>query len=133
MGSCADDSKLEPNNSTSDAFQTTVASSRASIDLADLAICPSGDVDVYAFNITVEQQNASATVIYSAAGVPLQMQILGSNGAVLVSASTVSGMATTMSAMVPNLPVSNYFVQVSGPTAGGENPNYELKLVVSGP
>jgi len=128
-GSCADDSMLEPNEDIQHAYQTPVASSRLTLDLAQLAICPTGDKDTYAFNITVENQNADATITYES-GVPLQVSILNAGGASIVNG--VSAGMNMVKAHAANLPVGVFYVQVFGPTTGGTN-NYELGLAVSGP
>jgi hypothetical protein len=126
---CADDHMLEPNDTTATAFQTPVASSRPTISLAGLAICPAGDKDLYKIDITVEGQNLQVDVIFDP-GTPLALSILN-NQAVPIVTGTALGMTTT--AKVANLPMASspYYAQVTGP-AGGQN-NYKLNIAVTGP
>jgi hypothetical protein len=132
---CADDHDIEGanrNDDVSHAWQTPInEAGKTTFPLAGLAICPSGDKDTYAVNITVEGQNLSALVEYQSDGSPLSVVILNSGGTAIAS-STPAGTdmvkATLNNAAVGSSP---YYVQVYGP-ATGEN-NYKVTFTVTGP
>ena len=131
-GNCNGNDRTEPNDSPQQPFQTTVATDRASIDLAGLEICPATDVDFYEFTVVTEGQNADATMIFRDGGAALQMAILvdnGGSGATLLNGTAVSGMPNQIHAAPANLPAGIYYVKVSG----ADTNTYELKLAVSGP
>lgn len=130
-GNCADDSTLEPNDSTMTAFQTPVATQKNSLMFAGLAICPAMDVDNYGITITVEKQNLEMIIEYDAAGTDLQGAILGPNGTPIANAAAMTGVSGSRRAYAPNLPVGNYYAKVFGPGSGTNN--YKLTVNVTGP
>ena len=124
---CNDDSALEPNNAISDAFPTPVAASRASVSYAQLAICPSTDIDTYQYDITTTGTNVTATMTYDASGPALQLVLLSSNGTLLQTGTDMGGQMVT--ATIANSPSGTYFAQVSA--APGDQNNYRLSLVTT--
>lgn len=133
-GNCSGNDHSEPDDSPQAAFQTTVATSRVMIDLSALEICPATDLDFYAFTITVEGQNATATLTYADGAGSAQMAVLvdnGGSGATLLNGTPAAGMPNTVVAAPKNLPTGNYFVKVFGD--GTNRSSYELKLAVDGP
>jgi hypothetical protein len=133
-GNCADDSNLEPNDSLATAYVTPVdmgAGGFNTFNLAGLAICPAGDVDNYAFTISVDQENAVITMTYDTSGSPLQMSIKTGTGSgtAIINGAAVSGMPGVVKASPSNLPTGTYYVDVF---SSGTN-NYSLDIDVSGP
>jgi hypothetical protein len=136
MGPCDDDSPFEMsggnanNNSIATAFQTSVATSRSSIDMTGLAICPAGDLDYYEVTLTTTQ-TLNVTLIYETWGGVLQAQIQTSTGTPIGSLSPISGMMNTIGDSITNLPQGMYYIEVQGPpsgTSGELRNNYELKI-----
>ena len=131
FGNCADDSSLEPNESTATAWMTPVDSSK-SFPLSSLAICPPGDKDTYKVMIQTANENLEAILEYEEGGADLQAAILNSGGVPIANATATS--ATTKRAYTANLPIAIYYVQVSGPASGTVTTNnYKLTFNVTGP
>ncbi len=128
---CADDTNFEGptrNDDIQHAFQTPVASQRMSITLAPVAICPEGDHDTYAVQITVEKQNLEAITSWDT-GMPVSVSILNAGGMSIGDGMAMSDKA--MRAYVPNLPMGTYFVQAYA--AAGVKNNYSIAINVTGP
>jgi len=131
---CADDTMTEgpnKNDTVANAWQTPINAGFTTFPLAGLAICPDGDKDTYAVNITKEGQNLAALVEYQADGVALSVTILNSGGTSIASGSPAG--TDKVMASVANLPTgsSPYFVQVYGPAVGKNN--YKVTFTVTGP
>lgn len=124
---CADDSALEPNNSIGTAYNTPVATQRATLDLTGLAICPAGDLDFYKVTTTAADQTLTATMTYSEGEAILNVQILDTQGNTLANGSGSSNVLTATHSL-PNSGAA-YYVEVSSSQSGGEN-NYSLNLAV---
>ena len=130
---CADDSAIEgpdKNDSVATAWQTPVSLTHTPFPLAGLAICPDGDKDTYAVNITGANENLAADVEYQSDGAALSVIILNSGGTA-ISSSQPNG-TDKVHTSVPNLAAgsSPYYVQVYGPATGKNN--YKLTFTVSG-
>lgn len=128
---CADDSNLEGSTRNDDimhAFQTPVATQRMDITFAQVAICPDGDRDTYAVQITVENQNLEAITSWDS-GMPVSVSILSNSGTSLNNGSPMGDKA--MRSYVPNLPMGTYFVQAFA--AAGVKNNYNIAIKVTGP
>ena len=126
-GSCADDSEVEGpngNNTIANAYQVQVTTN---FDFTGLAICPAGDVDYYEVNLT-QTQNLTVTVIYAQWGGALQASIQTPSGTIIKQLAPVDGMDRTISATIANEPQGAVYIEVSGPTAGTPENNYELKI-----
>jgi len=127
---CANDSSLEPNETTATAWISPVDSSKT-FDLAALAICPAGDKDTYSVMIQAANENLEIIIEYEAGGADLQGAILNSGGVPIANATSTG--ANTKRAYVANLPIGIYYAQVSGPASGTlTTNNYKLKFVVTG-
>jgi hypothetical protein len=127
---CADDVMLEPNNDISHATQTPLDSPKKTIPYAGLAICPAGDKDTFAVNISAANENLEATLVYEVGGAVIQLSMLNSGGGPIANGMP-TGMNTTH-AYVPNLPVGTYYVQAFGPASGTfTTNNYKLTLTVT--
>jgi hypothetical protein len=131
---CANDSMLEPNDTTATAYDTGVAESKLSIPYAGLAICPAGDKDTYKVHITTEGQNLEVVITYDPNGAVLTGALLNAGGVPIAMASPVSGMEGVIRAYTANLPVGFFYAQVAGPTTGNLlTNNYKMTVTVSGP
>ena len=127
---CADDSNLEPNDTMP--FDTSVASTKASITFAGLAICPAGDTDLYTVTIITANQNLEVLMEYDAAAADLTGAILNNNRVPIANASPTE--AGKRRAYTPNLPVGTYYVKIAGPTDGPlQMNNYKMTINVTGP
>ncbi|HUJ57183.1 MAG TPA: hypothetical protein VLX92_01760 [Kofleriaceae bacterium] len=132
-GMCANDSALEGsgrNDTTATAFQTPVAMQQKSITYSGLAICPAGDVDNYAINLT-EVQSIDVTVVYETWGGPLTGGILNSTGTSVLSLSPETGMQDTVHGNVQNMPAGTYYVQVVAQSSAMPENNYKLTITVA--
>ncbi len=128
---CADDSNFEGptrNDDIQHAFQTPVATQRMSMTIGPAAICPEGDRDTYAVQITVEKQNLETITTWDA-GMPVSVSILNAGGMSLADSMAMGD--KSMRAYVPNLPMGTYFVQTYAAT--GVKNNYSVAINVTGP
>lgn len=129
-GNCANDSSLEPNDSTATAWITPVDQTKT-FPLSSLAICPAGDKDTYSVSIMSANENLEMIVVYETGGADLQGAILNSSGIAIANATATT--ANTKRAYTPNLPIGVYYVQVSGPASGTTTTNnYKLDINVTG-
>jgi hypothetical protein len=130
MGSGCPDELSEPNNSYTAPFVTPVASQFKTWKLTGLAICPAGDIDVYALT-TNAMQTLTASITYDSSGEPLDMQLLDSNGMTMKNGTAMQGMTNVVSASVADLPTNmTYYVFVQASTAGNQN-TYSLDIAVT--
>lgn len=124
---CADDSILEgqtKNDTIATAYATPVASSKAEITFAGLAICPEGDKDTYKIDVLV---TSDVEVITSwDSGMPVSVAILGPGGAVI--ASGMSAGATSIKAFGANLAMNTYYAQASASATSKQNYKISLKV-----
>ena len=128
---CANDSAVEPNDTTGTAWITPVDNTKT-FELASLAICPAGDKDNYSVMMTTANQNLEMIIRYPGGGADLQGSILNSGGIAIANATVTT--AGTKRAYTPNLPTGIYYIQVSGPSSGTlTTNNYELDINVTGP
>ncbi len=124
------DEAIEPNNSYTAPFVTPVASQFKTWKLTGLAICPAGDIDVYALT-TNAMQTLTASITYDVSGEPLDMQLLDSNGMTMKNGTAMQGMTNVVSASVADLPTNmTYYVFVQASTAGNQN-TYSLDIAVT--
>jgi len=129
---CANDTSLEPNDSIEMAWVTPV-DTRKSFPLSSLAICPAGDKDNYAMQITTVE-NIEVLIDYDTAGAPLQGAILTSAGTPAAQAMTVTGSPGHLRAYLANASVGTYYAQVFGPAQGSvQTNNYNLTINITGP
>lgn len=129
---CADDSNLGPNQTLATAYQLPVDVQKKSVVFAGLAICPAGDKDYYAINISNGNENLEVLVAYESWGGVLQASILNATGVPIASAGPVSGVPGTIRAYTANLPVGTYHALVFGPASGTPAiNNYKLTVTVT--
>lgn len=126
---CANDSVLEPNETTQSAWVTPVDTTK-SFPLSALAICPAGDVDVYSLMITTAGENIEFLVNYQGTSPGLLGDILNSGGIAIANA-TPTGTPRQLRAYTPNMPTGIYYVRVSGST--GAVDNYSMTINITGP
>ena len=131
-GNCSDDSMVEPNDTTMQAWTTNVDTVKT-FRLSSLAICPQGDKDYYKFTIRTMNENVTVTVQFDSAGATLQGAIVSSQNIPLKNMTAVAGMTNQISAMVSNLPTDSYYIEVYGPITGTvqTNPNYSVDITVT--
>ena len=128
--SCADDSEIEPNDSTELATNTFIPSMHDSYRLVGLAICPDTDEDFFMFEIDIAGKNLRADLTYQSSRGQLFMSVLNNMGTVVREAEAVPGMPDVLRADVANMPQGTYYVQVRA-AVGFEN-NYTIDIVTSG-
>src|SRR5262245_975494 len=123
--SCNDDSRYERNDTLATAYQTPVATMVRTLTLDNLAICPSGDRDIYAVDL-VDIENLEAIASWSG-DKPVSLSLLNGAGTAIANATPLD--ATSVRAYAPNLPTGRLFVVV---TAGvGVEQNYRLDIAVT--
>lgn len=123
---CADDSALEPNQTTSNPTITSIPDLGTSYELINIAICPGSDVDVFSFRIEGAPADVSAEIEFDANVTVLRLAILTGAGATIVVGSQSGSDPNTVIANVLNLAPGTYYARVSS-TQGIQN-NYDLRL-----
>ncbi len=124
---CADDSPLEPNNSTGDPTLTNIPSVTKDITIVQLAICPTGDQDFFRFDVEVAGANALAQIEYDPTPGGLVVEMLNGSGVTIGVGSMVGNDAGIVRVAVPNLAVGTYFAVVRGADATIQN-NYKITV-----
>lgn len=134
IGSCADDSALEPNDTKDMAWATPIDTGRKNFPLTNLAICPMGDKDNYSMVITTAGENIEMLVDFDTAGAALQGAILNSSGTAVANAMMIQGSPGHLRAYLANAPVGVYYAQVFGPADGSVTTNnYNMTINITGP
>ncbi|MCE9578464.1 MAG: hypothetical protein K8W52_35385 [Deltaproteobacteria bacterium] len=123
---CGTDIQLEPNDDTSHAFETPVRSTSATYSLAQLALCPSSDIDTYGFTTTAINQQVTITVTYNPSAGQLNLNVLNSNG---TPSATGTPNGNTLVVSTNRLSIGHWFAQVTG--AAGVQANYDLDISVT--
>ena len=124
---CGTDTSLEPNDTIQQALQTPVRMQQSDYMLAKLAICPSTDIDMYAFYTTAIGQQVRVTLTYDPTQGQLNMKLLNSQGTDAGFVGQPSGNQIIVA--TNRLSVDRWFVQVSAGT-NVEN-NYDLDINVT--
>jgi len=127
---CADDSPLETsarNDTIETAVDSPVAGAQRSILLAPLAICPAGDRDLFAVQITAGQHLEALTSW--TAGSPVAVDILDDTGTPVASGGAAG--ERSLRAYASSLPIGTFYVQASA--AAGVSNNYRIEITVTGP
>jgi hypothetical protein len=120
---CSDDSPLEPNDTIQTAFQTPVDTQSASVSFAALAICPPGDKDHYAIDISTASSGIEVIVSWTS-GPSLALSLLNAGGAAIANGSPMG--ANAVRTCAPNLPIGKYYaVAFAG---SGVSNNYSLLI-----
>jgi hypothetical protein len=131
---CAANGVFQGTTSISTAFQTPVASVRPSITYGPLSICPAGEKNTFAVDITNASATLSASVTYEPNGDPLTLLLLDATGSADATGSPAG--QDTVSATFAEPAAGTVYVQVTGPATpgafGGEN-NYNVTIAVNGP
>jgi hypothetical protein len=122
---CDDDSSIEPNDTTDQAWVTPIPDSMPTVSLVQLSICPSSDKDLYRFGVQVNGKNLHVTVETESSGA-LALQILNGAGAVIANGAQTSD--TRIDVAVNNLSIGTYFVQVAA-ASPGDTDNSTLDIV----
>ncbi len=125
---CDDDSTIEPNDSLATAYTLSVPFPLDHIDLTNLAICPDGDVDLYALTVILPVPTIDVSVRFDSNGAPLQVWVLDPNGTP-IGTNTISSTITT--AHADNLTTGTYYVRVTSQQATGKN-NYSMSVSSTG-
>lgn len=123
---CNDDSSIEPNDMTSNAWVTPIPSTMPSVSLVQLAICPTTDKDLFRFGVEANGKNMKATITTDVASGPLLLQILNGAGATIANGQAVS--QTEIVVAVNNLAIGSYYVQVAANGEDVQN-NYTIDIV----
>jgi len=123
---CNDDSSIEPNDTTANAWVSPIPSTMSSVSLVQLAICPSTDKDLFRFGVEVNGKNMKATVTTDVASGPLLLQVLNGAGATIANGTATS--QTQIVVAVNNLAIGSYYVSVAANGEGVEN-NYTIDIV----
>jgi hypothetical protein len=128
---CGTDTSLEPNDDIQHAVQTPVRNSQTDYKLAQLAICPSTDIDIYGFTTTALGQNVRITLTYDPTQGALKMLLLNAQG-VMVDTAKVDGnnLVIAIPPDLSSLSVDQWYVQVAASAANVEN-NYDLDISVT--
>jgi hypothetical protein len=128
--SCAEDSPLETsarNDTIETAYRSPIAGPQRSIVLAPLAICPAGDRDTFAVQITGSQQDLQAIASWTV-GLPVEVHILdGAGKTVATGGPAGDGLRR---AYVASVPAGTFYVQTS---AAGITDRYRVEITVTGP
>lgn len=122
---CNDDSSIEPNDMTSNAWTTPIPANAASVSLVQLAICPAGDKDLYRFGVEVNAKNMRAEIVTDLAAGALSLRVLNGSGSPIAPGAPISG--TEVAVAVNNLAIGTYYVEVSG--GEGVRNNYTIEIV----
>ena len=125
--SCNDDSSIEPNDTTSQAFTTPIPDSKTCVEMISLAICPDSDKDLYRFRIdpgTPPRNNMKTVVETNVSAGQLTLRVLNGSGNAIGSGLPVD--TAHIEVVINNLAAGDYYVEVSAPT-GVEN-NYNLDI-----
>jgi hypothetical protein len=118
---CNNDSALEPNDATSNAYAVPARALGTAYMLSGIAICPTGaDKDYYAITVDANTTNIEVFINYST-GAPLSLSILNGSG-VPVANGVVS--ANRNRAFLANAASGVYYAFVSG---AGKN-NYDMSV-----
>jgi len=126
---CADDSILEgasKNDTVANAYSTPVATQRAEISFAGLAVCPEGDKDTYKIDVTTGNSNLEVVTSWDS-GMPISVSILNGSGASINNGTSVGEKSNR--AYAANLPVGTYYAQAYA--AANVKNNYKISIKVT--
>jgi hypothetical protein len=130
---CNNDSEIEPNENINTASATPIPDIQDFYNLANLAICPDTDIDVFRFRVAQTGKNATVDLMHQSARGLLQVDILNATGTSIAAGSPVMGDNDHIRAAINNLPAGIYYVQVQASAATVQN-NYEtLDIATTGP
>jgi hypothetical protein len=110
---CNNDSAIEPNNTTNQAWTTPIPANRDCISLVSLAVCPAGDVDLYRFGVEENGKNLKAEVTANLGAGALTLRVLNNAGSPVANGQAVDG--DTLQLIFNNMAVGVYYVEVAAP------------------
>lgn len=119
---CADDDVFEPNQTIATAWPTPVGTTRDSIAISGLAICPASDVDHYKVSIATPR-TIRATASWDS-GAAVKIAILNAAGTPVANGAPVGALATR--ACLPNAQSGDYFPLVQ--TGNNTTNNYRIEI-----
>ena len=122
---CNDDSSIEPNDTTGNAWTTPIPDTMPSVSLVQLAICPTTDLDLFRFRVEVNGKNMKATVTTVVADGLLSLRVLNGSGTAIATGQAIG--ANEIIVAVNNLAIGTYFVEVGAGAAGVRN-NYTIDI-----
>ncbi len=128
---CNNDSALEPNNNIGEATMTGIPDSQTTFNLATLAICPAGDVDVYRLRADLVGQNIQVALQTNRSVGELALELLNGTGTVITTGSYADN--SNMTVTLNNAPVGTYFVQVRGSQADTQNNYTAFSITLTAP
>lgn len=129
---CADDSANEPNNELDQATSTGIDAA-ATFTAENQSVCPAGDRDLFAIQLTAVVTNVDVEISFDTGGADLQMALTNA-GAVPISVGMGDAGARMLHAGAKNLPAGMYYVSVSAPVSDTISVNnYKLTVTTSAP
>lgn len=120
---CAVDGMLEPNDSTSQAFQTDVGTGAQLRVFGPVSICPELDRDYYQINITTANHGIEVITRWDS-GSAVSNSILNRSGNAIANGAPMGTGA--IRSCVPNLPTEIFYAVAFSPK--GEKNNYRIQL-----
>lgn len=124
---CANESGIEPNDSTATAFNTPVADSRQDFTLGPVSICTDGDRDYYRINLT-QTANVEVSTMWDS-GMPVNIALVSMNDTQLAVGTATTEMSLRACAVA--LPPNVYFAKASAGVGVKNNYRLSIKLVPS--
>lgn len=119
---CNDDRDVEPNDTLAQAFDSGIPDLRADFKVVGLAICPSGDIDLYKFEVA-SLTNVTVEIEFQPSRGELSLDVLNMSGTSIATGQVVEADPNVRQAQIANLAAGTYFVQVKSAT--GEQNNYD--------
>jgi hypothetical protein len=130
---CNDDQAVEPNDTIEQAYDTGIPDARSSFEVVGLAVCPSTDNDLFAFQVAANGTNVVVEIDFRGVRGELTLDVLNGSGTSIATGTAVEDDNTidTLRAQVPNLPVGTFYVKIRG--AMGVQNNYDRLSIVTTP
>jgi hypothetical protein len=119
---CNDDDVFEPNQTIATAWATPVGTTRDSLAIAGLAICPASDVDHY--KVSIATPRTIRAIVSWDSGAPVKIAILNAAGSPVANGAPAGELSSR--ACIPDAPPGDYFSLVQ--TGNGMTNNYRLQI-----
>lgn len=126
---CNDDRDVEPNDTLAQAFDSGIPDLRANFKLVGLAICPSGDLDLYKFEVA-NLTNVTVELEFQPSRGELQLDVLNMSGTSIATGEVVEADPNVRQAQIANLAAGTYYAQVK--SADGVQNNYDRIEIKTG-
>jgi hypothetical protein len=123
---CAADGLLEPNDATSQAYQTDVGTSVPMRVFGPISICPEGDRDHFQINVSTVNKGIRVVTRWDS-GPPITCQLLNSAGTAIANGAAMG--TNAMQACVTNLPTGVYYAVAYSEKSLRNNYRIELTIV----